>query len=89
MPVGLKVTDELFKQLKDELRYSDPLTVAIKNRMSVKTILQVKGATTYQEYEAMKKAQHPPTKFSIPERLDSIEIKIEQLLEATRENKLF
>lgn len=89
MPAGIKVTRELFVQIKDELEYSEPLTVAIKNHMSVKTILQIKGSASFTEYEAMKKAQHPPVKFSIPDRLDVIEDKLDKLLEATRENRLF
>lgn len=88
MPVGIKVTRELFVQIKDELVYSEPLTVAIKNHMSVKTILQIKGAASFTEYEAMKKAQHPPTKFSIPDRLDSLELKMDHILELLQDKKL-
>jgi hypothetical protein len=89
MPSGLKVTNELFDQLKNELNYSDPLTVAIKNHLSVKTILMIKGSNSFSDYEAQKRAQHPPTKFSVPKRLDIIEDKLDKLIEASRQNRLF
>lgn len=89
MPSGLKVTRELFVQLKDELLYSEPLTVAIKNHMSLKTILQVKASGAYTDYEAMKKAQHPPTKFSMRDRMDAIEDKLDHLIYLAKDNRLF
>lgn len=88
MPTVSKVTRELFKQLKDELIYAEPLTVAIKNSLSMKTILMVKGSASYTEYEAQKKAQHPPTQFSIPKRLDLIENKLDMILHAMRNGQV-
>lgn len=88
MPAGIKVTRELFVQLKDELVYSEPLTVAIKNHMSVKTILQIKGSASFTDYEAMKRAQHPKTKYSMREQIEQINEKLDRILVASGENKL-
>lgn len=88
MPVGLKVTAELFTQIKNELKYSDPTTVAIKNHMSIKTILQVKGSQTYADYVAQKRAQHPPQTFSMRTLLEELNRKVDILIEVNRENKL-
>ena len=88
MPVGLRVTEELFIQLKDELLYSEPLTVAIKNHMSIKTILQIKGSQFYTDYVAMKKAQHPPTKYSMRQEITNINEKLDRLLYAASDNRL-
>jgi hypothetical protein len=89
MPSGIKVTRELFRQIKQELVHSEPLTVAIKNKMSVKTILQVKGSADYSDYEAMKRAQHPPVKHSMRDQLNEINTKVDKVLALAQENKLF
>lgn len=84
----VKVTEELFRQVKNELQYSDALMVAIKNHMSVKTVLQVKGSTNYGEYKAQVKAQHPPTQFSMRDAVIEISAKLDNLIHAMTENKL-
>ena len=86
--VGLKITDELFGQIKNELRYSDPLMVAIKNHASVKTILQIKGSQNFLEYRDQVKAQHPPTQFSMRDALIELNSKMDNLIHALTENKL-
>lgn len=86
--VGLKVTEELFNQIKNELRYSDPLIVATKNHTSVKTILQIKGSQNFLEYRAQVKAQHPPTKFSMRDAIIELNNKMDNLIHAMTENKL-
>lgn len=89
MPTVNKVTEVLFDQIKTELEFVDPTTAAMKNHLSVKTILQIKGSENYKDYEAMKKAQHPPTTFSMRDMLVDINNKLDTLLNYTRENRLF
>lgn len=84
----VKVTEEFFRQAKYELQYSDPLTVAIKNHVSIKTILQIKGSQNYLEYRAQVKAQHPPTQFSMRDAIIDLSNKMDNLIHAMTENKL-
>lgn len=84
-----KVTEVLFDQIKAELEYIDPTTAAIKNHLSVKTILQIKGSADFADYEASKKAQHPvSTKKPLADRLDDIEAKLNTILMLAKENRL-
>lgn len=92
MPAGVKITEELFTQIKTELEYIDPTTAAIKNHMSVKTILQIKGSADYKDYVAMREAQHPAAKsnqISQRELLEGIDHKLNRLLVIANDNKLF
>lgn len=84
----VKITEELFTQLKNELRYSDPFTVAMRNATSEKTVLQIKGSKDYLEYRAHVKAQHPPVQLSMRDAVLEINRKLDYLLSAMKENKL-
>lgn len=85
-----KVTEVLFDQIKAELEFVDPTTTAIKNHLSVKTILQIKGSEDFKDYEAQKRAQHPASKQrSMRDMLIDIDNKLTTLLNRSKENRLF
>lgn len=88
MPSGLKVTQELFTQIKNELAYSEPLTVAIKNHLSVKTILQIKGSVNFRNYEEITRKLHPEVRFSVKPILEEIDRKLDILIAASQQNRL-
>jgi hypothetical protein len=89
MAVVNKVTSTLFLHLKSELEYVDPITVAMANHLSLKTILMVKGSANYQDYLDQKSAQHPKsTKPPLAARLDIIELQLKEILTLLREPRL-
>lgn len=89
MPTVNKVTEVLFDQIKTELDFVDPNTAAIKNRLSEKTILMIKGSADFAEYEAQKRAQHPMSKLpSIRIMMGEMNAKLDQVLALSKENRL-
>lgn len=81
------ITAEWFRDLKRELKHSDPLTVAIKNHLSVGTILKVKSSKAFDDYEALKRAAHPPTKESMRDAVVDLNKKMDKVLRAVDELK--
>lgn len=89
MPTVSRVTPALFNAIKAELEHIDPTTAAMKNHLSVKTILQIKGSLNFHEYEQSKRAQHPaPKNPPMPEQLAQINQKLDMLIAESKTNKL-
>ena len=82
-----KITEEWFRDLKRELKHSDPLTVAIKNHLSMSTILKVKSSKDYGDYEALKKSTHPPVKESMRDAVVDLNKKMDKVLREVNDLK--
>lgn len=89
MPTVSRVTETLFNHVRAELEHFDPITIAMSNRLSMKTILMIKGSETFTDYEKQKEAQHPRSvKPPLGKRFDIIEQKIDELLGYVKQNRL-
>jgi len=66
---GHKLTYSEYRASKRSLRFRRVATVAEKQKLSIKTILQIRGSKTYEEYKQQSKAQHPPVKYSLAEEV--------------------
>ena len=65
-----KLTEEYFIEVKDDLswyrkRWTTDKRIAKKRGISLKTVLQIKGSDSYEDYLNNVRAQHPPVKFSL------------------------
>lgn len=73
MASGYKVTEDEFDNIKSKLRWSEPRFVAQRVKRHLAIVLKVQAARSYQEYQDISKAEHPPTKNSLGDRVAELE----------------
>lgn len=64
---GHKIDYDEYRTTKRSLRFHRVATVANKRGLSIKTVLQIRGSKTFEEYQQQNKAQHPEIKYSLAE----------------------
>lgn len=61
----MKITQQIFEWVKDDLKLSNHYVVSRAHDLSLKTILQIDMSKSYEQYVNMSRAQHPPVKYSL------------------------
>lgn len=74
-----KVTEDEFRLIKSKLRYSNPVRVATQVGRHLAIVVKVDSSKNYQQYRAIVKAEHPPVKNSIANRVSELEQNQQQL----------
>jgi len=79
MASGNKVIDSEFRLIKSKLRWHNPYHVAGEVGRSVAIVLKVKACRDFDEYEKLVRAEHPPVKNSLADRVSDLEVRVDFL----------
>lgn len=73
------VTQEEFTLMKRQLRWMKPERVAIKVQRHIAIVLKAQASKDYEHYKRIVRAEHPPIKNSLADRVSQLEEDIEKL----------
>lgn len=68
-----KVTQDEFNLIKTKLRFQKPQQVAREVQRHIAIVLKAQASKSYQQYREISKAEHPPIKNSLADRVGELE----------------
>lgn len=73
------ITEEEFRNIKSKLRWSKPNLVAKRVGRHLAIVTKIAACKDFDEYERIKRAEHPPVKNSLGDRVADLEVRVSRL----------
>lgn len=82
-----KITEQEFGLIKKKLRWAAPFAVAPRVGRHIAIVTKIDSCKSYEQYKKIVRAEHPPIKNSLADRVSDLERRVASLEEARERTK--
>lgn len=74
-----KITEQEFSDIKSALRHDHIVEVARRFNRHIAIVTKISTCTDYEKYRAISKAEHPPVRNSLGDRVTDLEERMDRV----------
>jgi hypothetical protein len=78
--VATSITEDEFRTIQSQLTVNDPVTVMIMSGRCLAVVQKIGASKDFDEYKRIVRAEHPPVKNSLADRVTELERNQENIL---------